>query len=423
MKVKIITIIFLFIGLVAEAQKPELTHELYREKVEAYSQILKQKKMQSMAATEARKVAYTGYLPRIDFNAEGTLNMKELNAWNEPVGQYRNHTYQGVFVLAQPIYAGGALRAQHQIAKADEKLDQLSEELTLDQIHFQSDAFYWNASASQAMLQSAEEYMKIVKQQFNIINDRFTNGSISRTDMLMISTRLKEAELQHIIARQNYSLALQKLNRLMGIDPDAPVDNLSDISIESTPVSILSLDNVLQRRAEIASAEISIQKSEAQRKAALSQYNPQLNMFVSGGWATSSPNMGHSVSFTPILGVNLNVPIFRWGARFKTNRQHAAYINMQKLQQSYIIDNIKEELSSALTKIKETEFQVKTAKENINLAEENLNLATFSYNEGKASMADVLSAQLAWTQAHSNLINAYLAEKMAVAEYRKVVSE
>lgn len=423
MKAQIITILFLLIGVVVEAQKPQLTQEQYREKVEAYSQILKQKKMQTMAATEARKVAYTGYLPRIDFNAEGTLNMKELNAWNEPVGQYRNHTYQGVFVLAQPIYAGGALRAQHKIAKADEKLDQLSEELTLDQIYYQSDAFYWNASASQAMLQSAEEYKKIVKQQFDIINDRFTNGSISRTDMLMISTRLKEAELQHIIARQNYSLALQKLNRLMGIDPEAPVDSLSDISIAPTQVSILTLDDVLQRRAEYASSEISIQKSEAQRKAALSQYNPQLNMFLSGGWATSSPNMGYDVSFTPILGVNLNVPIFRWGARFKTSRQHKAYINIQKLQQSYVTDNIKEELAGAMTKLKETEFQVNTAKENINLAEENLSLVTFSYNEGKASMADVLSSQLAWTQAHSSLINAYLAEKMAVAEYRKVVSE
>ena len=38
-------------------------------------------------------------------------------------------------------------------------------------------------------------------------------------------------------------------------------------------------------------------------------------------------------------------------------------------------------------------------------------------------MVDVLSAQLSWTQAHTNLINAYLAEKMAVAEYKKVTSE
>ena len=57
------------------------------------------------------------------------------------------------------------------------------------------------------------------------------------------------------------------------------------------------------------------------------------------------------------------------------------------------------------------------------LANENLDLVSFSYNEGKANMVDVLSAQLSWTQAHTNLINAYLSEKMAVAEYRKVISE
>ena len=103
--------------------------------------------------------------------------------------------------------------------------------------------------------------------------------------------------------------------------------------------------------------------------------------------------------------------------------QQKAYISIQKLQQSYVTDNINEELSAALTKLTETEYQVKTAKETMNLANENLDLVSFSYNEGKANMVDVLSAQLSWTQAHTNLINAYLSEKMAVAEYRKVISE
>mgnify|MGYP002243437650 CR=1 FL=1 len=70
------------------------------------------------------KDSHTGFLPKIDVNADGTLNMSDLSAWNEPVGEYRNHTYQGVFVVSQPLYTGGALNAQHQIAKADEKLNQ-----------------------------------------------------------------------------------------------------------------------------------------------------------------------------------------------------------------------------------------------------------------------------------------------------------
>lgn len=131
------------------------------------------------------------------------------------------------------------------------------------------------------MLQAADKYQSIVKQQYDIIQDRFDDGMISRTDLLMISTRLKEAELQYIKARQNYTLALQQLNILMGEAPNTPVDSLYNIGMISAPVRILPLEDVLQRRADYASTEVNIMKSQAQRKAALSQFNPQLNMYFS----------------------------------------------------------------------------------------------------------------------------------------------
>ena len=86
-------------------------------------------------------------------------------------------------------------------------------------------------------------------------------------------------------------------------------------------------------------------------------------------------------------------------------------------------DGIKEELAEAQVGLEETACQVKTATENMKLAEESLDLISFSYTEGKANMVDVLSAQISWTQARTNLINAYLAQKMAVARYQQVISE
>ena len=421
---KIITILTLLcsFGLKAGAQQ-FLSREAYRDKVEAYSQVLKQQRLKTMASTEARKIANTGFLPQIDITAEGTANLNHLDKWNSPKGEYRPYTYQALATLAQPLYTGGSLIAQKRMAQADEELSQLTTELTLDQIHYQSDAVYWNASAAYASLEAAATFQDIIKKQHDIIQDRFNDGAISRTDLLMISTRKKEAELQYIKARQNHTLALQQLNILMGAKPDAPVDSLCEIGTLSQPVNLLSLDEVLGRRADYAGTNVSIAKSEAQRKAALSRYNPQLSMFLATGWDTGITYMGQDVPHTPIAGLNLNIPIFRWGARFKTNRQQKAYIGIQKLQQSYVADNILEELSAATTKLTETEQQVKTAQENMALAEENLDLVTFSYNEGRASMVDVLSAQLSWTQAQANLINAHLAAKMAVAEYRKAISE
>lgn len=279
MKIKILSFILLGCSLNMAAQEQEfMSIETYRERVEAYSQVLKQQKLQAMGSTEARKAAHTGFLPAVDVVADGTLNLRDLSAWKPPVGEYRNHTYKAQVMVSQPLYTGGSLNAQYKIAQHTEELDQLSVEMTMDKIIYQSDSYYWSASAAYATMQSAIMYNEIVKKQYDIINERFTLGAISRTDLLMISTRMKEAELQLIQARQSYTLALQKLNILMGLDPNSPVGQLTSIESTCEQQQILNLEEVLQRRPEYASTIIDINKSEVQRKAALSQYNPQVSM-------------------------------------------------------------------------------------------------------------------------------------------------
>ena len=334
MKKQLIALSLLCCYQLLTAQPAFLSRDSYRAKVEAYSQLLKQQREKTQASQLATKIAHTGFLPQISLQADGTLNLNDLRAWNEPVGEYRNHTYQGQFVVSQPLYSGGSLRAQQRMAQADERLENCQEKLTLDQLHFQSDAVYWNAAASLAMLQAADNYQQIVKEQYRLTQDRFTDGMIDRTDLLLISTRLKEAELQYIKARQNHTLALQKLNILMGHEPEAAVDSLTRIDEPVVCTSFLPLQNVLERRADFQRTAINITKSQAQRKNALSQFNPQLSMYFSGGWATATPNLGYDVSFNPIVGIHLSVPLFQWGARLKTNRRQKALIQIQRLQQS-----------------------------------------------------------------------------------------
>ncbi|MEG1546423.1 MAG: TolC family protein, partial [Bacteroides sp.] len=133
--------------------------------------------------------------------------------------------------------------------------------------------------------------------------------------------------------------------------------------------------------------------------------------------------IGRNPVFFSMANLSLNIPILRWGERKQTKAQSQAFLVIKELQQDFIVDRINEQLCGANTKIAQSESQVKIAIENTNLAQENLDIVTFSYNEGKASMVDVLSAQLSWAQAQSNVINAYLSHKMALTEYRKVVSE
>lgn len=108
MKTNILILSLLCSGLNAGAQQAYLSREEYRDKVEAYSQILKQQHLKTFASTEARKIASTGFLPQIDITAEGTANLNHLDQWNSPKGDYHPYTYRALATLTQPLYTGGS---------------------------------------------------------------------------------------------------------------------------------------------------------------------------------------------------------------------------------------------------------------------------------------------------------------------------
>ena len=70
--------------------------------------------------------------------------------------------------------------------------------------------------------------------------------------------------------------------------------------------------------------------------------------------------------------------------------------------------------------MQENERQLALAEENKRLAEVNLDLNTYSYNQGSLTILDVLSAQLTWIQAYTNLIQKHYEQKVFMADYRKV---
>lgn len=414
--------LFLLFCLKAPAQQL-LTLETYCRMVEESNLPLKQQQLLSHAATEARKIARASALPQIDALLSGTANLNHLDAWHAPQGEYRPYTYQALATLSMPIYQGGSIRAQIKMARATETTTRLATETTIHELRYQSEVCYWQASAACALLQAAQAYQSIVNRQQRLVEERFQQGAIARTDLLLITTRSKEAELQLMQAKEHLALCHTRLNSLMNLPPQSPVDSLLSIDTRQEALPPLSLKQVLPRRADYQSTFASLQHSRAARRLALSQYLPQVSLFLASGWDTGTTYMGDEVVHTPIVGININIPLVRWGAGVQTNRRQQALIAIEELAQNQLLDTIEQALYEATIRLNESARQVVTARQSALLADENLRLITFAYNEGRISMSDVLSAQLSWTTARSNLIQALLAQKLAMAEYRMVTNQ
>ncbi len=422
-KLNIAALLLLLSATTIDAQEV-MTLDAYSENVLEYSQQLKQAKENVISATAQRKVARTGFLPKIDLAANASLDLTNVDSWDTPLGTYKPHTFFAGAILTQNIWLGGSDQAKYRSGKIDEQIQIENEELTIDNIFLQAEIAYWTLSAQTEFLNVQEKYLKLIQEQYDIIKLRFDDGAIAKNDFLMIATRLKQAEFNLKRAQTAYDVANQNFNILMGVDPNAENVITTPIQAASTETpSQVSFDTALNQRPEYNAAYLQVELLNQNRKLAVSKFNPALYFQVQGGWGTATPNLGYKPSALVISSINFSMPLVRWNERRNTNRQFKALVNSSVFNQQIVEDKINQEVANAWTNMDQTFTQIQVAEETFAIASESLDLNTFSYNEGRINIADLLSSQLSWLEAYTNTINSHYSFKISVAQYKRATGE
>lgn len=397
-----------------------LTATDYKEKVLDYSRQIKQSAEERMAMQQAVKAAKTAFFPALDFTGsyQYRINKYELM----PGYEMDHNTYSLGATLSQPIYAGGQIYNNYKAAQIQGQISEQSEELTTDNVLYAADMNYWSAAARKGMYEVMTQYVDIVKQLADVLTIRFDDGQISKTDLLQVQARLKEAELNKSSAYKDYQIALQNLNVLMGIPPLAPVDVADAITIDLPLPAKVGEEAALDNRPEFSISKLSIDYQKRQINLSKAKYNPNLSIGFQGSWGTSMLNMkGSDQRWTPAVFASLKIPLLRWGARFKEVNSQKALLRSKEYALDNTRDQISQEVANAWTSVTENTKQIEVAEDACKIAEENLDLNTFSYNEGKLPILDVLSAQLSWIQSNSSLIQTWYQQKVSLSQYNKAI--
>jgi len=266
------------------------------------------------------------------------------------------------------------------------------------------------------------QYVDIVQELANVLTTRFNDGQISKTDLLQVQSRLKEAELNKSAAYKDYQIALQNLNVLMGVPPMTPVEIADAITMVQPLPMHIGEEAALQNRPDFTISKLNIEYQKRQINLSKAKYNPTLAIGFQGTWGTPMLNVkGSDQLWTPAVFASLKIPLFRWGARFKEVNSQKAILRSKEYAMDYTRDQISQEVANSWTSLTENTKQINVAEEACKIAEENLDLNTFSYNEGKLPILDVLSAQLSWIQSYSSLIQTWYQQKASLAQYNKAV--
>ena len=411
-----IGIVLLLVGTV-KAQT--LTVEEYRAKVLDYNQDIKQSREAVKAAIYALKGVKTGFFPKLQLSGNYSYQIEDVEFMQGV--DLKHNNYSAEAALSQNVYAGSMVRKQQEAAKLQKAIARLGEELTTDNIVYAADVSYWTLAANESLFYISQEFVLIVKELDGIVQKRFDEGAISKTDLLMVKTRLKEAELQESTRNMNYQTAMQSFKIMMGVPLEEKWVIIDSIQKPVIVPGLQPLEVALKRRADYQIAVKDFNLTKQQTKIIRSKYLPQFAVGVKETWGTPLINVSGDEKFATVAFAKLSMPIFNWVEKRQYVKQNRAMETSKELAMSKVEDQVKEELANAWVKLNENWKQVEIANSTLEIARENLKLNTFSYNEGKLPILDVLSSQATWLQAYTNVVSANYQYKVAYAEYVRIL--
>ena len=395
--------------------KAQLSLEEYRTSVMEYSWLLKMRNSQSEEARENVGRAKTGFLPSLSANGSFGLQFRDVKG-------VRRWDFSLQPQIIQTLYAGGAVRAAVKTAEMDYDIALCNEAFAMLDVGYAAEHTYWTLSAMEQYLASVRRYVDIIRSLKQLVDARFAEGYIAKGDVLQIDSRLSEALYELSVAEQNYSVAKNNFNILRGVDLATEVQLSQSIS-DSIPLPVrVEFDNVVASRPDFAAADLACGRAEVAVRAARAPYNPQLSVGVGGRWAPYTPNKTGQTEVNGSLFAQVSVPIFHWGERHRVvaaarERQRQSTLTLQQLY-----DDILREEMNGWVNLVDSSAQVEASMRSMVIAGENLEISTYAYNEGVASVLDVLQAQISWLQLYTNTITAQYNYAVAVSEYQRITA-
>ncbi|RYZ51714.1 MAG: TolC family protein, partial [Sphingobacteriales bacterium] len=164
-----------------------------------------------------------------------------------------------------------------------------------------------------------------------------------------------------------------------------------------------------------------------QKESIKAEYYPSLSLgsnYSYQGIGNSMPigkGQAKGVNWFDVASVNLNlrIPIFNGFATRSRVRQ--ADVSLRKLQEDVASTRLSLDLAfeNARTQINNSIISLSTQQKNVDLAREVLNNTENNYNNGLASLTDLLSAENSLTEAQNNYSSALLDYKVSEIQLLK----
>ncbi len=328
--------------------------------------------------------------------------------------------------LSQPLFLGGAGISGIQMAKAFHKSSQYELESTRQNLIYKTVDVFYQCILAKEMVRVQQDALKQAEANLDLVLKKYKVGAASGFDKMRARVDVANLKPAYISAQNRYQAALTQLKTVMGMQIEKEIQLQGSLKYEEDNFTRLSLKEIQSLSEENRPELLSMQ---AQEKAAAkgialarSEFLPKIIFSTDYSYLAMKNDYkftqdDFSKGFTSAL--TLKMPLFNGFRSCKKYQNAQLDYKIMADSKQMLEDGIQAEVEIAYNTFQETIEKYQSASESIALAEEALRLANLMYEEGASTQLDVLSSQLALTQAKLNYITTLYEYQMARYNFRR----
>ncbi|MEH2161633.1 MAG: TolC family protein [Nostoc sp.] len=332
-------------------------------------------------------------------------------------------SFNGSAQLNYNLYTSGNRQATIQAAKEQLRVDELN-------VETQSSTISLNATTQYYDLQQANEQVRInqaaVKNAQASLRDtqaREQAGVGTRFDVLQAQVNLANAQQELTNAISQQRIARRQLATTLSLSQSVDITAADPVQLAGLWPQTLeeSIVRAFQNRPELQQQLAQRNIYEQQRRQALSQLGPQINL-ASSYSLLDRYNDGVSVTDGYSVALQGTLSLFDGGAARAKAAQSRANIAIAESQFGSQRDQIRFNVEQYYSQLQSNLNNVQTSSVALNQAKEALTLARLRFQAGVGTQTEVISAENDLTRAEGNRVTAILDYNRALANLQRSVT-
>ncbi|SHF01702.1 TolC family protein [Chryseobacterium takakiae] len=320
--------------------------------------------------------------------------------------------------LSVPIYSGGRIKYGIESAKYLVEASKLNTENDKVAIAYNVAQAYNNLFKANQSIKVLEENLSASQKRDETFLKMENNGLIARNDRLKANLQTSNIELQLLEAKNNYNIANINMDLLLGIPETTEIEVDENYIEEGEDIKTVDyyINTARENRKDLQSLNKQRQAAALGTKAAKAENLPSI-AFTGGYVAADIPKF-----LTIYNAVNVGVGIsYNLSNLWKENsslKQSKAREMQLSATNELLNDNIKLDVNREYQNTDYSKKRIAVFEKSAEQANENYRITKNKYDNGLATMTELLDADAAQIAANVGVINA---KADAALAYRKLL--